>query len=156
VDAGAYGIDADADSDSNTFNTNKITNATTAATRILGTNNEVDGKVQNTVSTTDATDTVIATIAIPDDSMTSIEIEVVGFRTNGTDQATYKYTGLVSRHSAGIAVLTGAVNFMEIETDGDWDATIDIDGGNNARIRVTGAVGSDVNWKARHVVTELS
>lgn len=104
----------------------------------------------NTVTTNDATVTTLATIAIPDDTVVFIAVEVIGRRTNAADRAGYLRNAVVFREAAGGATLQGAVDTaLTRESDANWDATIDVNG-NNARIRVTGRVGHDVNWKSVH------
>lgn len=127
--------------------------------RIQGTNEHtVDGEKNNRRTTTDATVTTIATIPIPDDTSVIIEAKVVAFRTNGADQAAYKKAALVFRRSAGNATLQGAVQDVmgDLESDAAWDATIDVDGGNNARIRITGAGSKTLSWRCEHTVKAVS
>lgn len=154
-DNGGYGILVTNGSTGNILDQNKFDNNTSGTYSIASAadvDNTVDGKVENSIATTDATVTTVSTIAIPDDTSVKIEVSVVAFQTNGAGQAVYGKVALVFRRSAGVATLQGAVQNLhpDVESDAAWVATIDVDGGNNARVRVTGAAGKDINWKARH------
>ncbi len=117
----------------------------------------VNGEAYRTVQTTGATTPTIATIPIPDDTSVLVEVDIVGFSTNGADQVAYKKAALVYRRSAGIAVLEAVQDVMtDIESDVNFDATIGVDGGNNAIITVTGVAAKTMEWKSRHTVTEVS
>lgn len=109
--------------------------------------------IETVVTTNDATVTTLATISILDNSNVILFAFVTAFRTNGADQAGYNRNAVIFRRAAGIATIQGAVQTaLTRESDATWDCTIDVDGGNNARIRVTGAVGHDINWRSRYQV----
>lgn len=130
---------------------------TGARTIEVGGLTNVNGEVENKALTTGATTPTIATIAIPDDTSVLVNVHVVAFRTNGADQVAYKKAALVYRRSAGIAVLQAVEDVMtDIESDVNFDATIGVDGGNNAIITVTGVAAKTMRWKSRHTVTEMS
>ena len=108
----------------------------------------------NSLSTTDATVTTIATIPIPDDTAVWIEVDVIARRTNAADRGKWKRGALVYRESAGAATREGSVwTPLTIKSDAAWDVDIAVSG-NNALIRVTGAAGHDLNWTSRHVLEE--
>lgn len=152
-----YGISLDASSDDNVLDSNQLTDNGAGKINNLGTDNEINGKVENTVQTTADTTPTISTIAIPDDTSVLIEVSVVAFSTNGADQAAYKKAALVYRRSAGSATLQGAVQdvMADIESDAGFDATIAVSG-NNAIVTVTGVVAKTMEWKSRHTVQEVS
>lgn len=106
------------------------------------------------VSTTDATTTTLATIPILDDSSVLVDVWIEAFRTNGADQAAYRRRAVVFRRAAGVATLEGTVDSpLTRESSGPWNVTIDVDGGNNARVRVTGQAGNDINWTCQFTVS---
>ena len=114
------------------------------------------GEIRNTVSTSDATETTLANIAIPDNTVMLIEARVVGRRTNSSSRAGYFRRALVYRQAGGAATIEGQVqtNFTQ-EFNPQWNATIDVSG-NSARIRVTGIAGATINWKSSHRQLDVS
>ncbi len=99
------------------------------------------------VQTTDATATTIATIAIPDNTTVQIIARVKGDQNGGASSAGYVVAATVKR-AGGVATMVGAPNQLSVHEDvGAWDATIDVDGGNNARVRVTGAAATTIDWQ---------
>lgn len=106
------------------------------------------------VSTTDATTTTLATIPIPDDSSALIDVWVEAFRTDGADQGAYRRRAIVFRRAAGVATFQGTVDSpFTRESSVPWNVTIDVDGGNNARVRVTGQAGKSINWTCQFTVS---
>lgn len=101
-----------------------------------------------TVQTTDATVTTLVSHDIEDESAYLIEARVIARETDGSGRAVYGKVACVYRTGAGNATLQGAVGdlFADIESVGGWDVTIDVDGANAFRVRVTGAVGDTVDW----------
>lgn len=115
-------------------------------------------EVENTATTTDATLTTIATIAIPDDTVVLLEVRVVGRRTDAAGQATYIRRAVVFREAAGSAVILGQVNTpLTRESSGNapWKATIAVSG-NNALVQVTGQAAKTVNWKSLHRTRQVA
>ena len=122
----------------------------------LGADNKINGKIENTVSTTDATVTTIATIPMPDDAASLLETSVTAFRTNGTDQAAYRNVSLSSRRSGGDCEIEGNDPVATpIESDGTWIISFAVSG-TNILVRVKGASGKDINWKCRHTVESVA
>ena len=116
--------------------------------------------IQGYVTTTDATVTTMATIAIPASTTVMIELHVAARRTGGSagvaedgagyvQQATYK-------NVAGTATLIGAVNAdYTAESQAAWDVTFVVSGG-NVLIRVTGAVNNNISWYCSADVYQIS
>jgi hypothetical protein len=116
-------------------------------------------EIENTTTTTTGTPFNIATIAIPDDTVVLIEVRIVARRTDSAGRATYIRHAVVFREAAGVATLEGAVDTpftRESTGDSTWDATILVDGGNNALIEVTGQGAKTINWKSLHRTRQVS
>lgn len=110
----------------------------------------------NTVTTTDGTVTTIATIAIPDNTVVLIKIDVVGRRTDSADRAGYMRNALVYREAAGSATIQGTIDSsFTRESSAPWDATISVSG-NNALVTVKGNTGHTVDWKSIHTIEEIA
>jgi len=110
----------------------------------------LDGITEVTVTTTDATLTTIATIAIPDDTVVLVHAELVGRRTDAADRAAYIKEACIYREAAGAAVRQGPIqNNLNRDSDSIFDAQINVSG-NNAIIQVLGAAGKTINWKCRY------
>ncbi len=108
-----------------------------------------DHKTVDTLSTTDNTVTTIATIAIPDDTVVSIEAKIVGRRTNGADRFSSTLRRLVFREAAGGATVQGPLDVFDRSSDPQYDSQIIVDG-NNALIQIEGDTGHDINWRCVH------
>jgi len=102
--------------------------------------------IEANVSTTNDTQTTIATVPIPDDTAVFLIANVVGRRTNGADRACYIRRLLVYRESGGAPAFQGTINTeFTRESATLWNATFVVSG-NNILIQVKGRVGDDVNW----------
>lgn len=104
---------------------------------------------QNKVTTTDATVTTIATIAIPSSTTVFIEAKVVARRTGGAagtaeDGAAYMVDA-VYKNVAGTATEIGETSIFSAEDQAGWDCTITPSGA-NALVQVTGAASNNVSW----------
>ncbi len=109
-----------------------------------------DHKTVNTVTTTDATLTTIATIPIPDDTVMLINARVVGRRTDAADRIMGEIRTGVFREAAGAATLEGATDLEFVRaSDNQFDMQINVSG-NNALIQVQGDVGKTINWRCVH------
>lgn len=117
---------------------------------------ETGGRVVNTVQTLNAAQTTLATVSIPDDTAVLIQVWVSARRTDSPDRGAARREALVYREGGGGATLEGAVGTpFSRASDGSWDATIDVSG-NDARVRVTGALGQTINWRSEHITIEVS
>ena len=111
---------------------------------------EKSSAIQGYVTTTDATVTTVATIAIPASTTVVIEAHVAARRTGGGAGSAEDGAGYVVRGTyknvAGTATLIGSVNAdYTAESQAGWDATFTASGG-NVLVRVTGAVNNNVSW----------
>lgn len=109
----------------------------------------------NTVTTTDATLTTIATIPIPDDTVVEIKATVVGRRTDAADRGLFIRQASVFREAAGAATLVGNVTTTRTrKSDPQYDAELNVSG-NNLLVQVRGDTGHTVNWKSHHTILEV-
>jgi hypothetical protein len=108
--------------------------------------------IVNTVSTTDATVTTLGSYTIPTDTTVVIETFITARRTGGVsgtagDSAGYKLTNTY-KNVSGTITLVGTLNQAVLGEDQIlWDGTEDISG-TAVRVRVTGASGNNISWKA--------
>ncbi len=98
---------------------------------------------ENRVQTTNATVTTVDLVTLTNGSVTGIQATVHA-RKDGTDQAVYFLRAAVIQEG-GTAALIGAVDQLAREDQAAWDATIDIST-NTARVRVTGAAATTIEW----------
>jgi streptogramin lyase len=102
------------------------------------------------ITTSDDTETTLGEIAILDDNCTTFQI-FVSAQLDDVSNKNYwaVINGAVRRRGAGSAQLVGTYSINEDEEGASgYISGVDVSG-NNLRIRVTGATGEDVNWKAR-------
>jgi hypothetical protein len=102
------------------------------------------------VMTSNATVTTLHTFPIPVNTVVHVEANVVARRTGGlagaaNDGAAYTLF-FAATNTAGTAALIGSVTVTAKESQAGWDCTADCSSG-DARIRVTGAVDNDVQWR---------
>lgn len=104
-----------------------------------------------TVNTTDATQTTLATIPITASRTYMIEARVAARRTGGSagtadDGASYVRRGTYTTKS-GTVTLMGSVQTIgtDAEDQSAWDVTLTISG-TNVLVRVTGAANNNVTW----------
>jgi len=98
--------------------------------------------------TTDATVTTLASWSLLDETSYVIEATVSGKKSDTSQRAEYKIIGLFYRDGAGNATQQGATTVLSsIESDAAWDCVFDVSS-TLARIRVTGAAATTVDWDA--------
>lgn len=111
---------------------------------------------RNAVTTTDATLTTIATIAITDNRVVEIKAIVVGRRTDAADRGAFIRQATVFREAAGGATIVGSVTTTRTrKSDPQWDVEINVSG-NNVLIQVKGDAAQTVNWKSLHTLLEVA
>ena len=120
--------------------------------QIVGSGN-VGGKVTSaTVSTTDATQTTIETIAIPSGDVVLLESRISAKKTGGAGVGTTgdgnAYIRTVKAKNVGGTVTIGTIqtSFTSEDISG-FSATFTVSG-TNILVRVTGAASDNVNWKS--------
>ena len=100
------------------------------------------------VRTTDATVTTVASFTMSDETMVAFDaIVVAGRRVNVTEGGRWKRSVVYRRTGAGVATIVGTLETgTDQETSAGLDVTIDTDGANTVRVRVTGLAATDINW----------
>jgi hypothetical protein len=100
-----------------------------------------------TVSTTNATQTTVASVTLSSNTTYWVRARVIG-RNGTTDRAFYEVAALVYRDGGGATIEGSVATLMTaIESGGAaaWDVTITVSG-NDARVSVTGAAATNINW----------
>jgi hypothetical protein len=110
-----------------------------------------------TVQTTDATTTTIFTSPVVADNETyQFEAIVTGMKSDGSDRALYKLTGLFYRNGGNVTQEGATISLATIESDATWgagtlgtgcDFTLDT-GNQKVLVRVEGLAATTINWKA--------
>lgn len=109
----------------------------------------------STVNTTDATPTVVATIAIPTNNTCLINVSVTARRTGGTagstgDSAAYQIIAAY-KDIGGTVTEMGETPTFTAEDQGAWACVMSASS-TNAIVTVTGAVDNNVTWKASYTI----
>ena len=107
-------------------------------------------RITGNVKTGNATVTTVASVLLEAGTACVFEIVVIGNQSAGAHRASYKRRVTVYRVAAGVATIEGSVETIgtDIESDITWDLTVDVDGTNTMRVRVTGVAATDINWGA--------
>lgn len=100
------------------------------------------GRQKARVTTSDATVTTLATIAIPTNEAMALDV-LVSVRKDGTTANLYRIVGM-AENNAGTAAVRISEKTSD-EDDTDWDVTLDASGG-NVRVRVTGESTTNLEW----------
>ncbi len=106
---------------------------------------------QNVVQTTDATQTVLATVEVPDDTTLTLTVWVSAFRTGTEEVAGFQRRIVAKRFGGGGAALVDLPDedFERLENSA-WDVDVDVSG-NNVEVKVTGEAAKTINWTSRHL-----
>lgn len=100
------------------------------------------------VTTFDATVTTLATTTPTNTKAVAIHAIVVAKDKATGNSAGYGLAATAKRHG-GVTTLTGAVTVLWAHEDvAGWDATIDVSTP-DVRVRVTGAAGTNIDWRCR-------
>lgn len=118
---------------------------------------DLSSQAINTVSTTDATVTTIATIPIADDSVNILDVRCLARRTSVAEEAAgYVRRAIIFRQAAGVATLLGSQDpQLTREDDNQWDFNIVVSG-NNALLQVTGRATRNIDWKSFHELRTIT
>lgn len=98
------------------------------------------------VQTTDATVTTIFTYAVPDNCGAWMDIRVTGRDTGGSNRGMWVRNASVSRQAAGTANVDSTSTIGTDYNPGIWGGITVTTSGNNVIVRVTGKVGTTINW----------
>lgn len=117
--------------------------------RELARRNDLSGNAS--VTTTDATTTVIWTDELPPNSVVQITAEIGAITSGATSRARYIRRASFGRPGSGAAVLDGAVSAVfTAESDSAWNATIAVSStAGYVEVQVTGAAATSIQWTAR-------
>jgi hypothetical protein len=108
------------------------------------------------VATSDATVTTLLSESLTDLTVHNVLAWICADQAGGTNNAGYLRAATIKR-SGGIATLVGGVTAVHTAEDvAGWDATIDVDGANAWRVRVTGAAATNLNWQAFVIFNSVS
>jgi hypothetical protein len=111
--------------------------------------------ITNTVMTSDATYTTIATVPIAASTSVLIDVKVSGFRTNGTDQGYYIRRGGFVNRGGTVTQQGGTQSDFTRESVGNYDTRFLISG-TDVLIQVRGQTAHDVEWTSKHMTVEAS
>lgn len=105
--------------------------------------------LSGSVTTTNNTQTTIATVAIPSSTTVMIKAHITARRTGGSagtaeDGAAYIIAGAY-KNVAGTATEISESAIFTAEDQAGWNATINVSSG-NALIQVTGATNNNIDW----------
>jgi len=107
----------------------------------------------NSITTTDDTKTTILDKELSEIGVYLVEAKVTA-KEGDTNRATYIRRALVYRTSGGAAAMQGSVqDELTIESDSDWDCTIEVDD-NDVQLNVTGVAATTINWTATWSIME--
>lgn len=114
---------------------------------------------QAQVSTTDATVTTLATVAVPTDSVLLITANVEARRTGGSagttgDSASYIRT-VCAKNVGGTVTAPKSQADYTFEDQKSWDADIVVTG-TNILVKINGATNNNVDWTVTYFVQTLS
>lgn len=109
----------------------------------------VSGNVDDTVQTTNATTTVISTIAMAtNDRVMSVEGSIRSASHAGDEVAYYKYSAVFYRDGAGTVTQKGNTTVVDIYEDvAAWDFDLNVSG-TNVEVRVTGEAAKTIEWRS--------
>lgn len=100
------------------------------------------------VTTTDATQTVLSTINVVNNSVVHIATSVLGLNTtDNSEGAVYSREGSYRNASGSVSLLGAVSSGHTAEDNAAWDVDMAISGV-NILLRVTGAAGTTINWKS--------
>ncbi len=108
------------------------------------------------VQTADDTVTTVVSFLMLDETLCAFDVVVTAaLQTNVTDGGRWKRSVVYRRTSAGVPTIVGTLESgTDQEVSAGLDVTIDDDGVDTVRVRVTGIAATDFNWTAELRVQE--
>ncbi len=104
------------------------------------------GNPLKTVTTTDATQTVIDSFTLDDDTCCLVRVTVVATESGGGNRGATEQIALVYRDGGGATLEGGAVIVFEEYSNGSWAVDITVSS-NDVRVSVTGVAATTIAWK---------
>lgn len=101
---------------------------------------------KGSAQTTDATETTLWSKTLDDNKAYLLEVRIAARQTDNTNRAAYIRRALIYRAGGGATIQGSVSDELTIESDSNWNATIDVSG-NDVRVRVTGAAGTTIDWQ---------
>ena len=104
------------------------------------------------VTTTDATETDIATIPVAEGETVSVDVTITARRSTGAEHGKWQLSGLFYRNSGGNVTIEGIVQDVATHQSAASSAAVDMvaDTSNQTiDIRVTGEAAKTINWTAK-------
>ena len=98
----------------------------------------------NTISTTDATETTIATYETANDYVYYVESIVIGTVNGGGDAGAYRVEAAFKNDSGTLSQI-GVNTNVDKENNSSWDVELDSSGSNIIQ-KVTGAAATNIDW----------
>ena len=102
--------------------------------------------IDSTVQTTDATVTLIHTVATTTDNVTWIEATIQGRDNTANEAAFFKFSALFDNNSGTVSQKGSTTVLDSHEDDVSWDFDLNISG-TDVQIRVTGDATNAVEWR---------
>lgn len=108
------------------------------------------------VSTTDATETTLETVATASDTSYHVETTVIATETTDNDEtASYKLHGTFKNDGGVLTQIGSTTSAHAAEDTVGWDADFDVNT-TNIRVRVTGAASTNINWASMTMTSPAS
>ena len=104
------------------------------------------GNPAATVTTTDATQTVVDSFTLDDETCCLVRITVVATESGGGNRAATEQIALVYRDGGAATVEGAVVIIFEEYSNGSWAVNITVSS-NDVRVSVTGVAATTINWK---------
>lgn len=110
------------------------------------------------VTTTDATVTDLATVAVAEGDLLTVEASVVGRKSDGSAFYAGKITGSFYRNSAGNVTQLGGASLTDEVNDSGWGGIAMAAHAPSQSVKLTceGLDGTTIDWKASVKVTKLT
>lgn len=138
--------------DSTAFGRSLANAADAAALRVLM--GAVDDPITGAITTTDATVTNIASLAPANNTLTTIDGIVQGYRSSGAGTgAAWRLSGTAMNDAGTVTLIGSLATVIGDGSAGAWAAPLVDVNGANIRVRVRGAVSHSVTWKFTGRVT---
>lgn len=135
-----------------------LVDATTGRLKVSAIISGLGSTQQDTVSTTDETETVISEITASTGNIYYVEAKVLGVKDDGSQRAIFHLSGLFYRDGSGNITQQGTTNAINItRSDTDWSVNFAVDTSNQEiEVRVTGKSGTNIDWQSNIIYNNLS